>query len=99
MRDLNSLIIEGIASDYASGKFTLLHTQTYKEKDGQVKEYAMSFRVFVFYEKLKEILDAEFKQNLTIRLRIVGGIIVFEGTTAICANHIEFFRCPEKVAD
>jgi hypothetical protein len=68
MRDLNSLIIEGIASEYASNKFTLLHTQTYNGKDGQVKEYAMSFTVFVFSERLKEILNAKFKQNPAIRL-------------------------------
>ena len=99
MRDLNSLIIEGIASEYDSGKFTLLHTQICKEKDGQYKEYTMSFSVFVFSERLQELLKEAFKQNQAIRLRIVGGIIVFEGTTAICANHIEFFRCPEKVVD
>ena len=84
---LNSLIIEGIASNYADGTFTFSY-----QKEWNV----FNMPAIIFPNDLKECLSDKFKQQSEIRLRIVGGIMYRQDGIKIAVDHIAILNEPVK---
>lgn len=64
---INSLVIEGTASNYTDETFTLTH------KSEQTEDF--SIKAVNFPNYVKEILTAEFKKHSEIKVRVVGKLI------------------------
>ena len=86
---LNSLIIEGIASNYVDGVFTFSY-----QKEWNV----FTIPAIIFPDDLKKCLSAEFKQRSEIKLRIVGGLMYRADGIKIAVDHIALLNCEQTVA-
>lgn len=86
---LNSLIIEGVASNYTDGVFTLSY-----QKEWNV----FTIPAIVFPEELKKRLSTEFKQRSEIKLRIVGCLMYHANGIKIAVDHVALLNCEQTVA-
>lgn len=75
---INSLVIEGTASNYTDGTFTL----TYKNE--KTEDFSITVVNLPNYEK--ELLTAEFKQRPEIEVRVVGRLICNSGCIQIAVE-------------
>ena len=87
---LNSLVIEGIGSNYIDGTFTFTYHGDHTED--------FSITAVIFPQSLKECLSAKFEQSSEITLRIVGGLMYRADGIKIAVDHVALLNCEQTVA-
>ena len=87
---LNSLVIEGIGSNYVDGTFTLTYHGEHTED--------FSITAVIFPQSLKECLSAKFEQSSEITLRIVGGLMCDAGCVQLAVDHVALLNFEKNIA-